>query len=268
MKTLALNNGTNIPVIGLGLWQVDTEAKCIRAIEYALALGYTHFDTAQFYQNEVFVGKAIRDIDRSKLFITTKIANGNQAEEKLLGSFETSLRDLRTDYVDLLLLHFPVTETRSQAWKQLEGIAKSGRAKAIGVSNYTIRHLEALLKECTIRPAVNQVELHVYLQQPELVAFCREQGIVVEAYSPLAHGHDIDNPVLQEIGRKYNKSAAQVMLRWCLEVGTVPLPKSTHEQRIKENIDIFDFSLDQEDMTKLQTLDRKFRTAWDPTQVA
>ncbi len=192
------------------------------------------------------------NIAREELFITTKIWNGNQPVKKLVPSFEESLKKLQTDYVDLLLLHFPVTETRRPAWKKMEEIYASGRAKAIGVSNYTVRHLEELLGECEVKPAVNQVELHVFLQQPELVAFCKKHDIVVEAYSPLAHGHGLNDKTLQALAAKHGKSTAQIMLRWCIQVGAVPLPKSTHAERIQENISVFDFELDASDMAAPQ----------------
>lgn len=268
METVALNNGTKLPRLGLGLWQVRNQKDCVRAVHAALEVGYRHFDTAQIYGNEAFVGKALAEVKRSDVFITTKIWNDNQVPTLLEPSFVASLEHLRTDYIDLLLVHFPVTETRQEAWKYMERIARAGHAKAIGVSNYTIEHLEELLQTCEIRPVVNQIELHVYLQQPELRAYCASHDIVVEAYSPLVHGHEMDNPVLVAIGKKYGKSAAQIMLRWCLEVGTVPLPKSVHADRIAENAAIFDFQLDAQDMEQLKVLDKNLRTCWDPTDVA
>jgi diketogulonate reductase-like aldo/keto reductase len=266
---LKFNSGTEIPQVGLGLWKVKKEKECKAAVAAGLEAGYRHFDTAQYYENEQFVGTVIAEssVPREEIFITTKIANHNFDPNRLAPSFEESLKKLQTDYVDLLLLHFPVSGLRQAAWKQLEGFAGDGRAKAIGVSNYTIRHLEELLAESEVVPAVNQVELHVFLQQPELVEFCQKRDILVEAYSPLAHGHGLDDPVLQELAKKHGKSTAQIMLRWCVEIGTVPLPKSIHPERIRENIEIFDFTLDAEDMAKLKTLDRGLRTCWDPTDV-
>lgn len=270
MKKIKLNNGTTIPEIGLGLWRIKDKAECMAAVKAALEVGYRLFDTAQIYGNEAFLGEALAKskVPRDELFVTTKIWNDNMWWTDIDGSFDQSLKNLQTDYVDLLLLHFPVTELRRPAWRKMENYAKSGRAKAIGVSNYTIAHLEELLKECSIKPAVNQVELHVYLQQPELVDFCKKHGIVVEAYSPLAHGEGIDNIVLRGIGKKHGKTPAQIMLRWTLEQGTVPLPKSVHADRIKENFEIFDFALDKNDLKELAKLERDFRTAWDPTHVA
>lgn len=265
-----LNNGKSIPQLGLGLWQVKNREECVKTIEEALKLGYRHFDTAQIYGNEEFVGSALArsKVLRKDLFITTKIWNENQFWTDLIPSFEESLNRLRTDYVDLLLLHFPVTELRRPVWRKMEEIYKSGKAKSIGVSNYTIKHLEELLKENEVKPVVNQVELHVYLQQPELVKYCRKNEIILEAYSPLAHGHGLDNPVLADIGKKHGKSPAQVMIRWEIENGFVTLPKTVHKDRLKENMEIFDFKLDKDDMKKLAKLEKNYRTCWDPTHVA
>lgn len=264
-----MNNGREIPQVGLGLWLNKDEQECKVSVKYALEAGYRHFDTAQIYHNEEFLGTALQEVGtkRSDIFITTKIWNDNFWWDDLLPSLEESLAQLQTNYVDLLLLHFPVTETRGPAWRKMEEAYEAGKAKAIGVSNYTIAHLEELLADCKVKPAVNQVELHVFLQQPELVAFCKKHNIVVEAYSPLAHGMGIDDPMLGEIAKKHGKTSAQIMLRWAIEAGCVVLPKSTHQDRINQNIDIFDFSLDKDDMAKIKHLDKNFRTCWDPTHV-
>lgn len=270
MQQVKLNNGTTMPVLGLGLWRVKDETVCKNIVQDALDMGYRHFDTAQYYENEGFLGAALKasKVPRQEIFVTTKIKNENMWWVDLIPSFEESLARLQTDYVDLLLLHFPVTELRRPAWERMEELAKDGRAKAIGVSNYTIAHLEELLRECSIKPAVNQVELHVYLQQPELVDYCAKQGIVVEAYSPLAHGYGLDNDVLAGIAKKHGKSPAQVMIRWCLGCGTVPLPKTVHKDRLAENLAVFDFMLDETDMAELAKLNKNYRTAWDPTHIA
>ncbi len=262
-----MGDGREIFQIGLGLWKMYLGVVCRRAVRYGLEAGYRHFDTAQVYLNEQHLGAAIDDSDvpREEVFITTKVWNGNQGADKMLPGFEKSLKKLRTDYVDLLLLHYPVKETRAEAWGRMEEIYKSGRAKSIGVSNYTINHLEELLTQCKVKPAVNQVELHVYLQQPELIKFCKKNDILIEAYSPMAHGHGMDEPVLQKIAQKHSKTVAQIMIRWCIERGAVPLPKSTHKERIQENMDVFDFSLDPEDMADIAMLDSGMRTCWDPT---
>ena len=269
IPSIKLNNGQAIPQLGLGLWMNKNKQECIRTIEDALKVGYRHFDTAQIYGNEEFLGSALAraEVLRKDLFITTKIWNDNFWWDDLIPSFEESLNKLRLQYVDLLLLHFPVTETRRPAWRKMEELSRDGRAKSIGVSNYTIKHLEELLQECEIKPVMNQVELHVYLQQPELVEYCKKNDIVLEAYSPLAHGSGIDNPTLTAIGNKHGKSAAQVMVRWCIENGFIVLPKTTHKERLQENLDVFDFKLDADDMEQLQKLEKNYRTCWDPTHV-
>lgn len=267
---ITLNNDISIPQIGFGTWMIKDKAECIASVKSALEAGYTHVDTAQIYGNEAFVGEAITQsgVDRKELFITTKIWNENQFWDDLIPSFEDSLKNLQTDYVDLLLLHFPVTELRRPAWKRMEDLYESGKVKSIGVSNYTIRHLEELLAECKIKPVVNQVELHIFLQQPELVVFCENNGIILEAYSPLSHGYKMNDATIQAIAEKHGKSYTQIMIRWCIEQGFVVLPKSVHEDRIKENIAVLDFELDEEDKAKLKELDEGLRTCWDPTNVA
>ena len=269
MESIAIAKDVQMPKLGLGLWKNRDKAECITSVQAAVEAGYRHFDTAQVYGNESYLGEALQScgVPRGELFITTKIAVQNFGSKRVHRSFDDSLQNLRTDYVDLLLLHFPVSLLRKQSWVALEQIQASGKARSIGVSNFTVRHLKELLAGCSIRPAVNQVELHVYLQQPELLAYCREQGIVVEAYSPLAHGRGLDNAVLRTIGRKYGKSTAQIMIRWCLEQGTVPLPKTVNPKRIAENIDVFDFALDDDDLSQLGALNKNMRTCWDPTLV-
>lgn len=267
IPTIDLTSNTSIPQIGLGTWLNKNEKECVEAVKYALQVGYRHFDTAQVYENEQFVGSALAEsgIPREELFITTKIWNDNLWWEGFDESFEESLKKLKTDYVDLLLIHFPVTEERRPAWHKMEEKYKDGKAKAIGVSNYTVRHLEELLQESTIKPAVNQVELHALLQQPELVQYCQDNSIVVEAYSPLAHGYGLNNPVIAEVAKKHHKTPAQILIRWCIEQGTVPLPKSTNPDRIRQNFEVFDFTLDADDLGQIRAIDSDFRTCWDPT---
>jgi len=262
-----LPNDAKIPALALGLWQVKDEAECIVTVNAGIDAGYRHFDSAQIYRNEQFLGKALNSskLKRKDFFVTTKISVTNFLRVK--SSFNKSLKKLQMDYVDLLLLHFPVSGVRSKAWRDLESIHAEGKAKSIGVSNYTVRHLKQLLKNCRVKPAVNQVELHVFLQQPELVAFCQDNGILIEAYSPLAHGKGLDDPILTEIAEKHGKSTAQIMIRWCLDIGAVPLPKTTQAKRLKQNIDVFDFELDAKDMEKIKGLDKNLRTCWDPTNV-
>lgn len=267
IPSVSLNNEVKIPQIGLGLWKV-TEPDVMDAIVKAgYEAGYRHFDSAQVYKNEDLLQKALvkAEIDRKDVFITTKI--GVQNFLRVKKSFEISLEKLDTDYVNLLLLHFPVTGVRKNAWKHLEQIQANGQARAIGVSNFTIRHLKQLLETCQVKPAVNQVELHVYLQQPELLEYCKKQGIAVEAYSPLAHGYGLDNTVLAEIAKRHGKTPAQIMIRWCIELGAIVLPKSSTPTRVVENIDVFDFKLDDEEVARLKELNEDKRTCWDPTHV-
>ncbi len=266
---LALSDGHSIPQIGLGLWKVKDQAEFDTAFETATQAGYRHFDSAQAYDNEHMLGAAWKrsDLKREEIFLTTKIAVSNFGYKKALSSFEDSLKNLQTEYVDLLLLHFPVTVLRKKSWQALQEIQAAGGAKTIGVSNYTIRHLEEMKDYAKIMPAVNQVELHVFLQQPELVAYCRDHNILIEAYSPLARGHGIDNAQLAEIGKKHGKSPAQIMLHWLVEQGVVILPKSVTPHRIRENIDIFDFQLDPGDRDVIKGLDCDLRICWSPVHV-
>lgn len=270
LPNIDLSNKTKVPQLGFGTWLIKEEAECKSAVKTALEVGYRHFDTAQIYENEQFVGEALAEgpVKRKELYITTKIWNENMFWDDIEPSFEDSLKKLKTDYVDLLLLHFPVTELRRPAWHRMQDIYKSGKAKAIGVSNYTIQHLKELLTECDEKPVVNQVELHVFLQQPELVKFCRENEIAVEAYSPLAHGYDMTNETLVGIAKKHNRSVAQVMIRWCIDNGFITIPKSTHPEYIKENFEVLGFKLDQDDLQKIEGLDKDLRTCWDPTHIA
>lgn len=266
---LNIRDDTMIPSVGLGLWQITDPQEFKTAFEAAVAAGYRHFDSAQIYHNEQLLGEAWRasGLPREELFLTTKIHIASFGSKKTPKSFEKSLVKLQTGYVDLLLLHFPVTITRKKAWLELEKIKAAGKAKNIGVSNYTIRHLEDMKSYAHEMPAINQVELHVFLQQPELVKYCENNGIIIEAYSPLAHGHGIDNPTLAEIAKKHGKSPAQIMLRWCVQSGFVTLPKSVTPDRIAANIDLFDFELDDDDLAKIKPLDRVLRTCWNPTYV-
>jgi diketogulonate reductase-like aldo/keto reductase len=270
VPSLKMNNGAQIPQIGFGLWRNKDKQECIESVKLALNAGYRHFDTAQVYGNEQYLGEALKgsDFKRDELFITTKIWTDNMWGVDVAPSFKESLEKLQMDYADLLLLHFPVTELRGAAWRELERIHAAGKAKAIGVSNYTVKHLKEMKQQFKITPAANQVELSVVLQQPELVDYCKAEGIVVEAYTPLVEGLFFKDPTLMEIAKKHGKSVPQIMLRWCIDYGTVPLTKSTHEDRIKANIDIFDFKLDADDMKKIKGLDQNYRNNWDPTNVA
>lgn len=269
IPALKIIDNATIPQVGLGLWQITDLKEFRAAFNAAITAGYRHFDSAQIYHNEQLLGQAWRAsrLPREELFLTTKIHIASFGTRKTPKSFVSSLDKLQTDYVDLLLLHFPVPIARKAAWLQLEKIKAAGGSRNIGVSNYTIRHLKELESYATELPSVNQVELHVFLQQPELVDYCRERNITIEAYSPLAHGKGMDDPVLNEIAKKHNKSVAQVMLRWCVQKGFLVIPKSVTAERICSNIDIFDFTLNTDDLAKIKTLNRSLRTCWDPTYV-
>ena len=270
VPSVALNDGQSIPQIALGLWKVTDQAEFDTMFDAAIEAGYRHFDTAQAYNNEQYLGTAIRrhpTITRKDLFITTKIDVRNFGYKHAKASFAESLQKLQLDYVDLLLLHFPVTLLRKKSWKALEEIQEAGQAMSIGVSNYTVRHLEEMADYAKVTPAVNQVELHVFLQQPELLEYCRSNTIVVEAYSPLAHAQANDSAVIQKIADKHGKSYAQIMLRWCLQQDLVILPKSKTPSRIAENIAVFDFTLDDDDMAQLREQNQDLRTCWSPVHV-
>jgi diketogulonate reductase-like aldo/keto reductase len=266
---IKLNDGKTIPQIGLGLWQVKDKSEFDTAFQAGLSAGYRHFDSAQAYDNEHFLGEAWQNsgLKREELFLTTKIAVQHFGYNKAKSTFEVSLNKIRSEYVDLLLLHFPVSVLRKKSWQALEEIQAAGGAKSIGVSNYTIKHLEEMKDYAKVMPAVNQVELHVFLQQPELIKYCQDNNIVVEAYSPLARAKAMDNRVILNIAKKHGKTYAQVMLRWLLQQDLVVLPKSVTPSRIEENIDIFDFELDQSDLELLKEQDQDMRTNWNPTHI-
>lgn len=269
VPSLKLNDGCSIPQIGLGLWQIRDEAEFKTSFETAVQAGYRHFDSAQVYDNEHLLGQAWKagSVPRDQLFLTTKIAAGHFGYHKVKETFQDSLQKLQTDHVDLLLLHFPVTMLRKKAWQALEEIQAAGGAKSIGVSNYTTRHLEEMRHYANVVPAVNQVELHVFLQQPELIQYCQGAGIVVEAYSPLARGLAMEEPAIQGIAARHNKTYAQIMLRWLVEQDLVALPKSTTPSRIRDNIDIFNFQLDSDDRAAIARLESNLHTGRNPAFV-
>ena len=270
VPNLKLNTGAQIPQIGFGLWRNTDAQECKQSVKYALEAGFTHFDDAQAYDNEQHLGDALKEAGakREDLFITTKISRGNMWWTDVIPTFEESLKKLGMDYVDLLLLHFPVTETRGMSWRRLQELYADGRAKAIGVSNYTVKHLEEMQKLFDVKPAANQVEMSVVLQQPELVDYCKANDIVVEAYTPLVEGLFFKDPTLVDIAKKHGKTVPQIMLRWGIDYGVVVLTKSVRRERVKENFDIFDFQLDKDDMAKLKAMDKEYRVNWDPTNVA
>ncbi|WP_026360277.1 aldo/keto reductase [Amycolatopsis nigrescens] len=262
-----LNNGTTIPQFGFGVFQIPPE-RTADTVGAALEAGYRHLDTAQMYENEEGVGEAIKSsgLDRDEVFVTTKLANDAQGHDSAITALEGSLRRLNTDYVDLYLIHWPLPaqDRYLRTWRGFEEILRSGKAKAIGVSNFQPAHLDRLIEEAEIVPAVNQIELHPALQQTELRAYHQSHGIATEAWSPLAQADLLGDPILTELAGKYGRSAAQLVLRWHVQLGNIVFPKSGTPARIRENIDIFDFELDAEDLRVIDKLDAGRRTGPDP----
>jgi diketogulonate reductase-like aldo/keto reductase len=268
--TLALTSGTAIPQVGLGVWQAPQGAATQNAVTAALELGYRHVDTARVYRNEKDVGAAIAasGVPRDQVFVTTKLWNDDQGFDAALRAFDASLARLGLEYVDLYLIHWPVAGKRLESWRALERIFADKRAKAIGVSNYLVPHLEELLAHARVVPHVDQIELTPFLQRRETRALCGKHGIVVEAYSPLTRGEKLADPVVVDIARAVGKTSAQVLLRWGLQHGHVVLPKSTHRERIAENGAVFDFELDAAAMARLDGLEAGLTTGWDPATQA
>jgi diketogulonate reductase-like aldo/keto reductase len=269
-QTITLNNNVEFPILGLGTWQAIKSA-CVEAVAFALNHGYSLIDTAQGYNNETEVGKGWQESGRQRedIFITTKINNSNQGYDSSKRSFENSLAHLQTDYVDLLLIHWPdITNFNKtvETWQAMVEMQKEGLCRAIGVSNFTISLLETLKSESDVIPAVNQVEFHPFLYQKSLLTYCRENKIQIEAYSPITRGKFFSNSVLQRMAEKYAKTPAQIMLAWGVNHEIVVIPKSTHQGRIQENADIF-FNIDDEDMAELDSLNRDLRLVkgfWEP----
>ena len=268
--SVALPSGTVIPQVGLGVWQTPSGMRGRRAVREALRVGYRHVDTARIYGNEADVGAGVRGsgLPREQVFVTTKLWNEDQGYDHALRAFDASLQRLGLDYVDLYLLHWPVPGKRLDSWRALERLHDEKRARSIGVSNFLVPHLEELLASARHAPAVNQIELTPFLQRRDTTAFCRKQGIVVEAYSPLTHGRRLDHPVLADVARRVGRTVAQVLLRWNVQHGNVVLPKSTHPSRIAENARIFDFALDERAMADLDALEEGLVTGWDPATQA
>jgi diketogulonate reductase-like aldo/keto reductase len=266
--TVTLSNGVKMPRLGVGTWRSAEGAEVERSVRWALEIGYRHVDTAAIYGNERGVGRAVRDsgVPREQVFVTTKVWNDDQraGHDAVLRAFDESLRRLGFDYVDLYLIHWPVKGKYKQAWRALEQIYASGRAKAIGVSNFLVHHLDDVLSDAQVRPMVNQVEFHPRLVQPQLVDYCRRNGIVQEAWSPLMKGKVAAIPQLRELAAKYGKTEAQVVLRWDLQRGIVTIPKSVRRERLAENADLFDFELAPEDVASIDALDRGERVGADP----
>jgi methylglyoxal/glyoxal reductase len=267
LKT-TLNNGLEMPVFGLGVFLMKEEGVARDSVKWALEAGYRSIDTAAIYGNEIEVGDAIKEsnIAREDIFLTTKVWNEDQRKDRVQEAFNESLERLKVDYVDLYLIHWPVKEKYESTWKELEKIYKSGRAKAIGVSNFHIHHLEDIKKISDIVPAVNQVECHPYLSQPELREYCKKANIQLEAWSPLgASKNDLfQNKIIVDIAEKYGKSPAQIIIRWDIDSQIITIPKSSNQNRIIENGNVFDFKLTENEIKAIDSLNKDARVGSSP----
>lgn len=261
-----LSNGVTMPWLGLGVFKISDGDDVVNAVKTALDLGYRSIDTASIYGNERGVGRALKEsnIPREELFVTTKVWNSDQGYDNTLRAFDESLKKLDMDYVDLYLIHWPGKDLYIKTWKALERIYQYGKAKAIGVSNFHIHHLHNLMNHCEINPMLNQVEFHPFLFQPELIRFCMDNNIQLEAWSPLTRGAFLDHPVITGIAKKNGKTPAQILLRWDIQHCVVTIPKSSRREGIAENGRIFDFQLSEEDMDALDGLDEGKRLGPDP----
>lgn len=276
MENMKLNNGYMIPEIGYGTWQSPDNEVTVNGVKAAIACGYRHIDTAAAYKNEESVGEGIKEsgIARKDLFVTSKVWNTQRGYEKTIAAFEKTLSDLDLDYLDLYLIHWPASkkdyenweEINLETWRAMTDLYKAGKIKAIGVSNFKPHHLEALMKT-EVKPMVNQIEFHPGFMQEETVKYCRENGILVEAWSPLGTGRMLTNPDLQEIASHYGKSVAQICIRWCIQHDVLPLPKSVTPSRIEENSNVFDFEINAEDMQRIDALENFGGSGLDPDEV-
>ncbi|WP_420026365.1 aldo/keto reductase [Enterococcus gallinarum] len=274
MNSYTLSNNVSIPELGFGTWQTPNGDVAVSAVKKALEVGYRHIDTAQGYKNEDSVGQAIKEsgIPREEIFLTTKLWNENHSYDLVLSSFEESLKKLQTDYIDLFLIHWPNPvkfrdnwqSANAETWRAMEELYQTGKIKAIGVSNFLPHHFEELKKTATIFPMVNQIFLAPGELQKEVVSYCQEHNVLLEAYSPLGTGKIFDVPEMQELSDKYGKTIAQIAIRWSLQHGFLPLPKSVTPSRIEENLAVFDFELSDEDMQRIDQLDGVVGKATNP----
>jgi diketogulonate reductase-like aldo/keto reductase len=256
--------------LGLGTYKADEGPDVEGEVRFGLSIGYRLIDTAALYGNERSIGSVLREsgVPREELFVTTKLWNTDQGYEPALQAFESSLDRLGMDYVDLYLVHWPLPQLMAGTWSAMEEILASGQTRAIGVCNFLPHHLTRLLEFATVPPALDQVEFHPRLQQPDLQAFCREHGITLQAWAPVMRGRVNDVPALKEIGARYGKTPAQVSIRWILQSGLTTIPKSVHEDRIAENADVYDFSLSEEEMLAIDGLDTGERIGMHPDNIS
>jgi diketogulonate reductase-like aldo/keto reductase len=265
-----LNNGVEMPWFGLGVYLSKPGMETYSATLVALQHGYRLIDTARAYRNERDVGAGISDskVARSEIFVTTKLWNSDQGYDSTLRAHDSSRQALGVDAIDLYLIHWPVAGLRKDSWRAMVRLLEEKQVRAIGVSNYTVRHLEQLATESPVAPAVNQVEFSPFLFQKELLAYCNKHDIRLEAYGPLTQGQKLDHPTVAEVAKAHSKTPAQVLLRWVLQHEVIAIPKSVKPERIRENAALYDFTLSDAEMKKLDALDENFRTSWDPTQAA
>jgi len=266
---ITLQDGNSMPLFGLGVWAAQSGKETYDAVFSALKTGYRHIDTAEMYGNEKDVGNAVIDsgLNRDEVFVTTKLWDSGLGYDHALKAFDVSLQKMNLDYVDLYLIHWPEKGSQLKIWRALERIKKEGRSRSIGVSNFAPRHLKELLVEGSEHPAVNQIELSPFLQQEHIYSFCQKENIHLTGYCPLSRGNRFDDPNLSRIAKEMKKSAAQVMIRWALQRGHTVIPKSVSPVRIKENANVFDFNLNNEQMKILDGLEEGLRFCPDPAVI-
>ncbi|MBI0028707.1 aldo/keto reductase [Gilliamella sp. B14448G11] len=269
IKKISLSNSVSIEQLGFGTFKIVEQQEANNAVMTALNNGYRSFDTAQLYNNEKILGEAFVNsgVARQELFLTTKVSNLNQGYEQTLKSFEQSLKDLQTDYLDLFLVHWPLKNHFFDTWKAIEQLYETKMVRAIGVCNFHQSHFELLKTRANIKPMINQIEIHPYLVQKELIEYLNKEQIAIEAWSPLARGRVVDEPLLINIGQKYQKSSSQVTLRWHVQKDLIVIPKSVNPLRIAENMQIFDFELTDTEMQQIDSLNEDFRTGPNPADV-
>ena len=258
-KFILLSNGVNIPSIGFGTYKSGNDEETAKIVKYALETGYRHIDTASFYGNEIGIGNGIKEskIKREDIFLVTKLWNNDHGYEKTIEAFNKSLEKLQTEYIDLYLIHWP-NKLNAETWRAFEHLYKSGKVKSIGVCNFKIGHLEELKKTAEIMPMVNQIELHPQNSKAKMLEYCKKNNIQLVAWSPIMRGKIFSNELIISLSEKYKKTIAQIVLRWHVQRGVIPIPKSSNDGRIKENLDIFDFELSKKDMDAINSLNEGY----------